>query len=222
MKRHRIIYLLLLATFLSACGGGAKNDVPRQQEVDTIPMLVMQIQKCSKLYTSEYQLHKIVTYDDTMSVKGKLFHQSFRINLPLGKRRIAIPVKANVKAYVDFGEFSENNVRKRGGKIEIILPDPEVVLTATEIDHEGVKQKVSFFRSDFSDEEITRIQQQGRDAIIKSIPNLGIMENARQNAAIQLIPIVEQLGYRPEDVTITFRKRFSISDIPALIKQTEP
>lgn len=221
MNRPKIIHLLLLATFLSACGGGAKNDVVKQQVVDTIPMLVMQIQKCSKLYTSEYQLHKIVTYDDIMTVKGKLFHQSFRINLPLGKRRVAIPVKANVKAYVDFCEFSEKNVRRRGDKIEIILPDPEVVLTATQVDHEGVKQKVSFFRSDFPDEEITRVQQQGREAIIKSIPNLGILENARQNAANQLIPIIEQLGYRPEDVTITFRKRFSISDIPTLIKQTE-
>lgn len=221
MDRYKIVYLLLWAVFLSACGGGVKKDASQQEEIDSIPMLVLQIQKCSKLYTSEYQLHKIVTYDDTMSVKGKLFHQSFKINLPLGKRRIAIPVKANVKAYVDFGDFSEKNVKKHGNKIEIILPDPEVVLTATQIDHEGVRQKVSFFRKDFSDEEITRIQQQGRDAIIKSMPRLGIIENARQNTANQIIPIIEQLGYRPEDVTITFRKRFTISDIPSLIKQTE-
>lgn len=221
MDRYKIVYLLLWVVFLSACGGGVKKDASQQDEIDSIPMLVLQIQKCSKLYTSEYQLHKIVTYDDTMSVKGKLFHQSFKINLPLGKRRIAIPVKANVKAYVDFGDFSEENVKKHGNKIEIILPDPEVVLTATQIDHEGVRQKVSFFRKDFSDEEITRIQQQGREAIIKSMPRLGIIENARQNAANQIIPIIEQLGYRSEDVTITFRKRFTISDIPSLIKQTE-
>lgn len=221
MNRHTNILLMFFAVLLSACGGRSGKDVSQELQVDTVPMLVMQIQKCSKLYTSEYQLHKIVTYDDTMSVKGKLFHQSFKIDLPLGKRKIAIPVKANVKAYVNFEEFSENNVKKRGNQIEIILPDPEVVLTATEIDHEGVKQKVSFLRSNFSDEEVTHIQQQGRQAIIKSIPNLGIIENARQNAANQLIPIIEQLGYRPENITITFRKHFSISDIPTLIKQTE-
>ncbi len=221
MNRHKTVYLLLFVVFLFACGRDTKNATSKQAEVDSIPMLVMRVQKCSRLYTSEYRLHKIVTYDDTMSVKGKLFHQPFKINLPLGKRRIAIPIKANVKAYVDFGNFSEKNVKKHGDKIEIILPDPEVVLTATQIDHEGVKQKVSFFRSDFSDEEVTRIQQQGREVIIKSIPNLGIIENARQNAANQLIPIIEQLGYQPDLVTITFRKRFSISDIPSLIKKTE-
>lgn len=221
MNRHKTVYLLLFVVLLFACGRDTKNATSKQAEVDSIPMLVMQIQKCSRLYTSEYRLHKIVTYDDTMSVKGNLFHQPFKINLPLGKRRIAIPIKANVKAYVDFGNFSEKNVKKHGDKIEIILPDPEVVLTATQIDHEGVKQKVSFFRSDFSDEEVTRIQQQGREVIIKSIPNLGIIENARQNAANQLIPIIEQLGYQPELVTITFRKHFSISDIPSLVKKTE-
>ena len=221
MNRRSMIYVFIFTVLLAACGGGVKSDVSQQSHVDTIPMLVMQIQKCSRLYTSEYQLYKIVTFDDTMSVKGQLFHQSFKINLPLGKRRIAIPVKANVKAYVDFAEFSEKNVRKHGDKIEVILPDPEVVLAATQIEHDGVRQKVSFFRSDFSDEEITHIQQQGREAIVQSIPRLGILENARQSAANQLIPIIEQLGYRPENVTITFRKRFTISDMPALIKQIE-
>ena len=221
MDKYKIIYSLLLAAILSACGGGVKKDASQEAAVDSIQMLVLQIQKCSKLYTSEYQLHKIVTYDDTMSVNGKLFHQSFKINLPLGKRRIAIPVSANVKAYVDFGDFSEKNVKKHGAKIEIVLPDPEVVLTATQIDHNGVRQKVSFFRKDFSDEEVTHILQQGREAIIKSMHSLGIIENARQNAANQIIPIIEQLGYRPEDITITFRKRFTIGDIPILIKQTE-
>lgn len=221
MDKYKIIYSLLLAAILSACGGGVKKDASQEAAVDSIQMLVLQIQKCSKLYTSEYQLHKIVTYDDTMSVNGKLFHQSFKINLPLGRRRIAIPVSANVKAYVYFGDFSEKNVKKHGAKIEIVLPDPEVVLTATQIDHNGVRQKVSFLRKDFSDEEVTHILQQGREAIIKSMHSLGIIENARQNAANQIIPIIEQLGYRPEDITITFRKRFTIGDIPILIKQTE-
>ena len=109
-----------------------------------------------------------------------------------------------------------------GDKVEIVLPDPEVTLTATQIDHEGVREKVSLFRSRFTDEEVTQIQRQGRDDIIKSIPRLGIIENARQNAARQLVPIVEALGYRPENITVTFRKRFTISDIPNLIKTVEP
>ena len=222
MRKIISVTMVLLAAMLAACGNGQQERVGEVQQVDTLPLMVMQIQKCSRLYTSEYQLHKIVTFDDTLSVGGKVFQQRFKVNLSLGKRRIAIPVKASVKAYVDFSEFSEANVRVRGDKVEIVLPDPEVTLTATQIDHEGVREKVSLFRSRFTDEEVTQIQRQGRDDIIKSIPRLGIIENARQNAARQLVPIVEALGYRPENITVTFRKRFTISDIPNLIKTVEP
>lgn len=222
MRKIISVTMVLLAAMLAACGNGQQERVGEVQQVDTLPLMVMQIQKCSRLYTSEYQLHKIVTFDDTLSVGGKVFQQRFKVNLALGKRRIAIPVKASVKAYVDFSEFSEANVRVRGDKVEIVLPDPEVTLTATQIDHEGVREKVSLFRSRFTDEEVTQIQRQGRDDIIKSIPRLGIIENARQNAARQLVPIVEALGYRPENITVTFRKRFTISDIPNLIKTVEP
>ena len=222
MRKIISVTMVLLAAMLAACGNGQQERVGEVQQVDTLPLMVMQIQKCSRLYSSEYQLHKIVTFDDTLSVGGKVFQQRFKVNLPLGKRRIAIPVKAIVKAYVDFSEFSEANVRVHGDKVEIVLPDPEVTLTATQIDHEGVREKVSLFRSRFTDEEVTQIQRQGRDDIIKSIPRLGIIENARQNAARQLVPIVEALGYRPENITVTFRKRFTISDIPNLIKTVEP
>ena len=222
MRKIISVTMVLLAAMLAACGNGQQERVGEVQQVDTLPLMVMQIQKCSRLYTSEYQLHKIVTFDDTLSVGGKVFQQRFKVNLALGKRRIAIPVKASVKAYVDFSEFSEANVRVHGDKVEIVLPDPEVTLTATQIDHEGVREKVSLFRSRFTDEEVTQIQRQGRDDIIKSIPRLGIIENARQNAARQLVPIVEALGYRPENITVTFRKRFTISDIPNLIKTVEP
>ena len=211
MRKIISVTMVLLAAMLAACGNGQQERVGEVQQVDTLPLMVMQIQKCSRLYTSEYQLHKIVTFDDTLSVGGKVFQQRFKVNLPLGKRRIAIPVKASVKAYVDFSEFSEANVRVHGDKVEIVLPD-----------HEGVREKVSLFRSRFTDEEVTQIQRQGRDDIIKSIPRLGIIENARQNAARQLVPIVEALGYRPENITVTFRKRFTISDIPNLIKTVEP
>ena len=47
------------------------------------------------------------------------------------------------------------------------------------------------------------------------------MENARQNAARQLILIVAGMGWRPEDVTVTFRKKFTPADLAGLIRKTE-
>ncbi len=218
---RKYVLILLLALLMAACGREGEIGNEKTPTVDTIPMMVMQIQKCSRFYTSEYQIHKIVTFSDTMSVSGQFLNKVFKIGLPLGKRRIAIPVTATVKAYVDFKNFSAKNIHKTGKSIEIILPDPQVTMTSTQIDHEHVKQKVSFFRSKFTDEEITHIQQQGRADILRALPQLGMAENARQSAARQLIPIVEQLGYKPEDVVITFRKNFNWNDIPALIKPAE-
>lgn len=212
---------LFAALLIMLSGCGHKAGTSAQPSIDTIPMMVMQIQKCSRLYTSEYQLHKIVTYDDSVSVNGTILNKKFKIDLPWGKRKVAIPMTAGIKAYVDFNGFSAKNVRRKGDKIEIILPDPEVTMTATQIDHEEIKKKVPMMRSNFSDEEITRIQQQGRQEMLKAIPGLGIIENARQSAARQLIPIIEQMGFEQDNVTITFRKKFTLNDIPALIKKTE-
>ena len=118
------------------------------------PMLVMQIQKCSRLYTSEIQLHKIITHNDTKKLYGKFMKQDFSIDLPFGKRRIAIPIEASIKSYIEFGNFSEHNIRKRGNQIEIILPDPKLMLTSTKIDRKEVKQNIPILRGHFTDEEV--------------------------------------------------------------------
>lgn len=219
MKRYILLIILFGLLTIVSCGKHAESKaIPAQ---DTVPMMVMQIQQCSRLYTSEYQLHKIVTYSDTMSLRGRFLQRDFSIDLPTGKRRIAIPVTATVKASVDLSTFTEANIRRHGKKIEVILPDPVITMTATTIDHNGVREKVSFFRSHFSDEEVTSIQQQGRKDIIRTLPSLNIIEDARQSAARQLIPILEQLGYDEQDITITFRKNFSPENIINFIRETD-
>lgn len=147
-------------------------------------------------------------------------NQEFSIDLPFGERKIAIPIDATLKAYIDFSEFNEGNVRKKGNKVEIILPDPQIILTATHIDREQVKQHVPILRSHFTDEELTSYERMGRDSIIKDIPRLGILENARLSAARTLIPMIAQMGFDANDVTITFRKQFTLADLPMLINKT--
>ena len=132
-------------------------------------------------------------------------------------RKIAIPIDATLKAYIDFYDFSENNVKKHGNKIEIILPDPKIILTSTRINRDEVKQHIPILRSNFTDEELTEYEHIGRDSIINEIPQLGLLENARVNAARTLIPMIEQMGFKKENVKITFRRRFTLDDLPSLI-----
>ncbi|MBR5729673.1 MAG: DUF4230 domain-containing protein [Prevotella sp.] len=215
MKRI-VIYAALFLLTLVSCHKDTKT-VKSELPVDTIPMMVMQIQKCSKLYTAEYHLHKIVTHKDQMRLKGTILAQKFDITLPVGNRRIAIPMDATLKAYIDFNGFSEKNIRRRGEKIEVTLPDPKVEMTSSRINHQEIKKQLNILRKNFSDEEMTNYEKQGRAAILNEIPNLGIIEMARESAANTLIPMICQLGYKEEDITITFRKKYTTDDFPILL-----
>ena len=227
MKKIRIIGLAALAAVLTAaimltCNGRLEHEDTSQEPVakaiDTVPMLITQVQQCARLYTAEYRVHKIVTHDDVVHLKGSLLQRSFDIKMPLGDRKVAIPIDARLKAYIDFSEFSEQNVERQGDKITIILPDPKVTMTSSKIDQKNVKEYISLTRAHFSDAELASYQQQGRQAIIASIPELGMMETAQANAAKVLVPMLTEMGFKEENVTIAFRKHYGADDIMKLLR----
>ena len=214
MRKELLYILLLLIAFVSCSKDNKKTETATQ--TDTIPMMVTQLQKCSRLYTSEYRIHKIITHSDKMRLKGSLLKQDFHINLPMGDRRIAIPMTATLKAYVDMGDISEKNIKRSGKKITITLPDPQFALTSTKVANEETRQYVALTRSNFSDEELADYTRQGRQSIIGSIPKMGIIENARASAARTIIPIIKATGYSEDNITVTFRKSFTSKDLEAL------
>ena len=214
MKKYTLILSLLLC--LTACHH-EKQAETLPPPVDTLSVLVTQIQQCSRIYTTAYQIHKVVTHDDVIRLKGSFLAQSFNIKLPLGDRKIAIPIDATLKAYIDMSQFSQSNVEKENGKIIITLPDPQVIMTSSKIDQKNIKEYVGLVRSHFTDAEMSNYEQQGRAAIIESIPQLGIIPTAQENAARVLVPLITQMGYREEDIIIQFRKEYGVRDIQSLI-----
>lgn len=214
MKKYTLILSLLLC--LTACHHEKQAETP-PPPVDTLSVLVTQIQQCSRIYTTAYQIHKVVTHDDVIRLKGSFLAQSFNIKMPLGDRKIAIPMDATLKAYIDMSQFSQSNVEKENGKIIITLPDPQVVMTSSRIDQKNIKEYVGLVRSHFTDAEMSNYEQQGRAAIIESIPQLGIIPTAQENAARVLVPLITQTGYREEDIIIQFRKEYGVRDIQSLI-----
>lgn len=219
MKNIILCFLFLLA-LLAGCG----NKQPKMEKTaasqDTVPVLVMQIRKCARLYSAEYKVHKIVTHNDEMKLRGSILGRKLNMGVPFSDRKIAIPVDATLKAYIDFDGFTERNVVLRNGKIEIILPDPKVEMTSSRINHDEIKRQVSLFRSNFTDKELTNYESQGRAAILNSVPQTGIIEMARKGATHILTPMITQLGYKEEDIIITFRKRFTSEDLPLILDKT--
>ncbi len=219
--KYLILYTSLLVMCLTGCKGRGEQpaaDRTLPQSVDTIPMMVMQIQKCSRLYTAEYKIHKVVTYDDVKRLKGSVLSHDFDFKLPLGDRKIAIPMDAKMKAYIDFSQFSERNVRRDGQRVIITLPDPKVVLTSSKIDQRNIREYVDLTRSHFSDAEMANFEQQGRAAIIASIPRMGILETARDGAARVIVPMIAQMGYDERNIVVEFSHTFGEKDINRLLE----
>ena len=176
-----------------------------------------QLQACSRLYTTEYQIRTIVTHSDTTQFRGRGLLDGLRVGVPLSSRHIAIPIDATVKGYVDMADLTERNIRQEGNRLTVILPDPRVELTATKVDHKQTRQFVRFLGRNFTDAERSFFERQGRDSIIASLPQSGIIENARASAARILVPLLTQMGYKEEDITITFRKEFTGDDLRHMI-----
>lgn len=216
---NRLYFNFLIVFAALAVAGCSRKQTPRQQPeyVDTIPMLVMQVQKCSRLYTAEYKMHKIITHDDEIRMKGKFLNQDYDVALPMGSRKIAIPIDATVKAYIVLSSFSEKNVRRVGDKIDVTLPDPRIEMTSSRINHGEIRKYVALTRQNFSDKEMAGYEQQGRQAIINDIPQTGIMEMAKESAARVMVPFFVGMGFNEKDITISFRKDFSDNEIKKMI-----
>ena len=227
MKRA-LAYLLLVVLVLFLALGGlrdcsltslrttSKGDSVRVDTTDA----VMRLRAQSRLYTSEYRIHKIVTHDDLLKFQGKFLGYSYEQTFHLGDRKIAIPIDVTFKAYVDFSQFSARNVERHDSLIHITLPAPRVILTSSSVDHEGVRQYTSMLRSGYTDHEMSELSAQGVESIIAGMGRTDIIERARESAARVIIPLMVQLGYRPDHVVVTFRQGLDLTD-PAVFYDSD-
>lgn len=196
MKNHIFLVLLSFLLLASSCGEGGN---PRTEK----EALISQINGCAKLYTSQYNVHKIVSYEDLEVIEGSIFSEKFSIPIP-GDRKFLIPIEATIKTFIDFGEFSEDNINITGEKITITLPQPQIELSSSKIDHENEKEFVSWNRSNFSEKEKEAFIRQGRASILNSISQSDILEKSRISAFNALLPILNAAGYKSADITIIF------------------
>ena len=137
----------------------------------------------------------------------------FKQDLPLGDRKIAIPIDVTLQAYIDFSQIREKDVEIVGDALHITLPDPRIVVTSSKVDNEGIKTRVSWLRSDFKDAELTSFTRQGVASVLRTVPKMGIIESAKRNAASLLIPLLADMGYTEERIVVTFRKEFVEEDL---------
>lgn len=217
MKKAGILIILMIL-LLPSC----KKHEEVAPPTDTIPQLLSQIRRCSKLELTQYKMHVITKYeDDGSKLEGSIFGMDFNVKLPTGSRKIAIPIEASVRAYIDFSDFSEEQVEYVDDDIIITLPDPTIEIVHTKVDNASIQSEKSFLRHKFTDAEITRFQRMGRDSIESSIRHMQFTERARKQAASTLIPMIRALGFDESHIKVQFKKSLSDDRLKFLYKIKE-
>ena len=186
---------------------------------DTLATIILQVSRSARLYTSEYKIHKIVTHSDDPTLKGHILGIPVNMNTRIGDRKIAIPIDVTLKGYIDFSDFNEQQVSRTDSSIVITLPHPHIIATATQVDHKGTRQFIDLTRSRYTDEEITQLTRQGADQILSHISQYGIIEQTRVNATRVILPILQQLGYREEQITVRFGKTYNDQELFKIIQK---
>lgn len=225
MKKILFCLTATLAAHLVSCGNdsardGATDGSPSAVRLDTARLLADQISRSARLYTTEYQIHKIVTHSDEAHLRGNVLSLPVSVEVSTGERKIAIPIDVIVKAYIDFSDFSSEDIRINDGQLTLTLPDPKLTVTASRIDNGGVRQYVDLTRSTFSDSEVLKLARQGTDSVVSHLDRPELLQTARTGARRTLLPLLRRLGFSPDHVTIAFRPELQPESLVLNIENT--
>ncbi|MBR3387333.1 MAG: DUF4230 domain-containing protein [Bacteroidales bacterium] len=180
----------LLAACLTALltqGCGPKTD----PEVE-----VAKLFNQKKLDLVDYKVRKVLSFEDNTNI----------LQFKFGSRKLLLSCVADVKAGLDFDAFNAEtdiSVDKNLGSVSIKLPAPSITSFVIDVNNINDEYNVTTgVRREFKQEEKNMIVDHGREEIEKAIPELGILEDARENAVKRFTSLVEQLGF--SHVNITF------------------
>lgn len=176
MKIKNIIpYTLLVMLILVGC-----STINKEQ---TIADHVRQMAETSELGTVEYTVKKIVKCND---------QQRFII----GDRKILFQSTAYLKAGIKLDKFTADDVLIDEKTITVNLPHAELISFNMPAEETvTIFENYGFFRSRFNAEEQNEILTIGEKDIREDVPNLGILQDAEQNAKDVFTAMLTQMGF---------------------------
>lgn len=183
MKKNCFILMFIVVGLLCSCGGKDKK----------LDEALSKAVACAELGTVEYTITKLIMTNDDALYK-------------LGDRKIIFSCSTTMKAGIDLKEFSREDVKvSNGGKTVIVnLPQPKVLsfnMSADDIKLEYAK--VSGLRTDFNTDERNDLLKQGEKAILDDAPNLGIFDDAKENATDCFKALLAHCGF--ENINVCFK-----------------
>jgi hypothetical protein len=178
-----VLFLALLAT----AGCSRRNDVE-----EMVKREVQAISEMRQLGLVEYRVRKIVKADD----EGEWYK--------IGDRKILLSCTAYLKAGLDLTSFDMDDVDvdRLAGRVTVTLP--HAVLLSLDIPASEIRQEydhVTMLRQSFSAEERNALLRQGEKQIRDSVPSLGILEKAEENAGKFFESVFSKMGFTTVEVT---------------------
>lgn len=169
---------------LGGCSGRSSADDTVQREIEAISQM-------RELSLVEYRVRKIVKADD----EGEWYK--------IGDRKILLSCTAYLKAGIDLGGFSSGNVdiNRMDGSVTVTVPHAKLLsldIPASEIREEY--DHVTMLRHSFSAEERNALLRQGEKQIRSSVPSLGILEKAEENARRFFESVFTKMGFTSVEV----------------------
>ena len=189
---------VLLALIMFLCGACRKmmSETPKLPELtleQKMSQKFSELANVAELGTVEYTVKKVIKATD-----DKEWYK-------IGDRKILFRCTAYLKAGVDMKKFDYTKVKVDSTKKSVVVTLPKAELLTLNIPPEKTEliyEKVSISRSDFSAADQNFLLQLGEQSINEDVPNLGILEDAQNNARDFFKALLGQIGF--ESVIVKF------------------
>ena len=191
MKRflHTIgtFFVLFLLLALPGCRERAAVEDTVQREIEAITAM-------KQLSLVEYRVSKIIKADD----EGAWYK--------IGERKILLSCTAYLKAGIDLATFGPDDVDVDWTGKRVSVTIPHATLLSLDMPASEIRQEydhVTMLRQSFTAEERNALLRQGEKQIRDSVPSLGILEKADENARRFFESVFQKMGF--ESVEVSFR-----------------
>ena len=179
-----VILALCLTSMLQGCSQEVDANAALQQEIESISSM-------KQLGLVEYRVKKIIKADD----QGEWYK--------IGNRKILLSCTAYLKAGIDLSSFSASDIvaDRTTGKVTVTLP--HATLLSLNIPASEIRQEydgVTLLRSSFTVQERNELLRQGERQIRESVPSLGILPKAEENARKFFESVFQKLDFTTVEV----------------------
>lgn len=172
---------------MTGCSGSTPEDTTEQE--------IKAISAMRELGLVEYRVRKIVKASD----EGAWYK--------IGDRKILLSCTAYLKAGIDLSGFGMDSVDmdRENGTVTVRIPHAK--LLSLDIPPSEIREEydhVSLLRAGFSAQERNDLLQQGEKQIRQSVPSLGILEEADENARRFFASVFTKMGF--DTVVVQFEE----------------